>query len=197
MATVLDEPAVVLICVTIAAVLFVVEAALPTMGLAGTGGVIAAVAGAVGIARQDAPWWPLVGPALATVVWSLLVVARRRWLVGELAAVIAYGAGGVGFAALSHDVAAAATAIASAIVLSAAYPPLQGAAARLLDAPPQVGMEALVGLLAVVDRWTGDRGVVLLHGTRWNATCEHGETVTTGQRVVVVATHGNTLVIRC
>ena len=186
MGDLLDQPAVVLLCVMIAAALLLVEAALPTFGIAGTTGLLAAIGAAVGINRQDAEWWPLLGTAAAIIVWALLILARRRSPVAEAAAIAAFAAGGLGFAAVNSDWASAALTIVGTVGLALAFPPLHGAATKVLDAPPQTGMESLVGQPAVVDRWADNGGVVLLGGTRWNAVGAAVADLHGGDRVTVV-----------
>ena len=195
MGDLLDQPAVVLLCVMIAAALLLVEAALPTFGIAGATGMLAAVGAAVGINRQDAEWWPLFGTAAAIIVWALLILARRRSPIAEGAAIAAFAAGGLGFAAVNSDWASAALTIVGTVGLALAFPPLHGAATKVLDAPPQTGMESLVGQPAVVDRWADNGGVVLLGGTRWNAVGAADADLHGGDRVTVVGSHGNTLVV--
>jgi membrane-bound ClpP family serine protease len=196
---VLDQPAVVLLCVTIAAVLFIIEAALPTLGIAGTAGVAVSIAAGIGIDRQNADWWPLVGPAAAMIVWAFLVVARRRSPILEVCAIGAFTAGGLGFAAANSDGATAALTVVGAAALAFAFPPLHRAATAPLSAPPQVGMEALVGMPAVVDHWDNGSGVVVLRGTRWNAIPDDSVAPRadphSGDEVTVVGSRGNTLVI--
>ncbi len=195
MGDLLDQPAVVLLCVMIAAALLLVEAALPTFGIAGATGMLAAVGAAVGINRQDAEWWPLFGTAAAIIVWALLILARRRSPIAEAAAIAAFAAGGLGFAAVNSDWASAALTIVGTVGLALAFPPLHGAATKVLDAQPQTGMESLVGQPAVVDRWADNGGVVLLGGTRWNAVGAAVADLHGGDRVTVVGSHGNTLVV--
>ena len=57
-----DEPSVVLVCVTIAALLLIVEVALPTIGIAGTLALIAGGFAVAAIVEEDLTWWPLLGP---------------------------------------------------------------------------------------------------------------------------------------
>ena len=75
MGSLLDEPATILVIITLAALLVVVEAALPTIGIAGSLALGLSVGAVVGLERQDAPWWPLLGPALAVVVWATVTGA--------------------------------------------------------------------------------------------------------------------------
>jgi membrane-bound ClpP family serine protease len=192
---VLDEPAVILLCVTLAAALVVVEVALPTLGLAGTTGAVAAVGAGVGIDRADARWWPLLGSVVAVLLWSFLVVNRRRHVRAEIVAVAAYAAGSAGFAIVNSDPAAFAVAVVCTAALAVAFPPLHDGAARLLTAQAQVGMESLVGRTARVDRWEDRTGVVLIQGTRWNARSSLPISLGSGDEVTVLGSHGNTVEI--
>ena len=146
----LDEPAIVLIVLTLAAALFIVEVALPTAGVAGTLALVLGLTAVAGISEQDADWWPLIGPKAgrdpvgrddrpaAAVPRSReccrpAVRRRQRGLFGVLAdspltAVI----GG-----------------ALAVPLGAGFPRLHERARALLDQPARVGMEAQVGSQAV------------------------------------------------
>lgn len=191
----LDEPAIILLCVTLAAALVVVEVALPTLGFAGTTGGVAAVGAVIGIDRAEATWWPLLGSVVAVVLWSALVLSRRRSRAAELMAIAAYAAGGAGFAIANDDWAAFGVAVACSVALAAAFPPLHRGATRLLNAQAKVGMEALVGQTARVDRWLDGAGVVVLAGTRWSATAAQPLSLGEGDEVTVVGSHGNTIEI--
>jgi membrane protein implicated in regulation of membrane protease activity len=190
---VLNEPAIILACVTLAAVLVVVEVALPTLGFAGTTAAVAAVAAGVGIDRAEATWWPLIGSAIAVVLWSALVLGRRRSFLAEATALAAYAAGSLGFAGANTDGPAFAVGAACTLALALAFPPLHRGATRLLGAQAKVGMESLVGQVARVDRWAAGSGVVMLHGTRWNATSDPMLSLGEGDEVVVTGSHGNTV----
>ncbi len=59
------------------------------------------------------------------------------------------------------------------------------------------GPEALTGRIGVVQTWTGGGGQVALDGGLWTAAPEQGcEQLSAGDRVVVDAIHGLTLVVR-
>ena len=166
----LDQPAAVLVLLSLAAALFVIEVALPTAGVAGTLALLLGVAALVGIDRQDAEWWPLLGPMTAVVLWAALVASRRRSPVLEPIALVLFGAGSVGFGWLADSPATVAVGLAITVTLGAGYPALHRAAMRLLERPAQVGMEALVGVLGVVAEWDGAHGSVRLQGSLWTAT---------------------------
>jgi len=191
----LDEPAIILLCATLASALVVVEIALPTLGLAGAIGTVSALLAMIGIDRANAVWWPLLGSVLAVVVWSALVLSRRRSRAAELTALAAYAAGSAGFAIANEDAPAFGIAVACAIALALAFPPLHRGATRLMNAPAQVGMDAFVGMTARVDRWQDGMGVVLLQGTRWGATSGEPLSLGEGDEVTVVGSHGNTIEI--
>jgi len=189
----LDEPAVILIGVTLATVLVVLETALPTLGIAGALAAAATVLALIGIDRSEATWWPLAGSAVAVVVWLALLFGRRRSRRAEAGAIAAYAAGGIGFALVNDDAPALAAAVAGTIVLAATFPPLHRAATKLLGAKALVGMESLAGATARIDRWQGQSGVVLLHGTRWNASSAVPVSLGVGDEVTVSGFHGNTV----
>ncbi len=191
----LDEPAIILLCVTLASALVVVEVALPTLGLAGATGTVAALLAMIGIDRADAIWWPLLGSVVAVVVWSALVLSRRRSQAAELTALAAYAAGSAGFAIANEDAPGFGVAVACAIALALAFSPLHRGAAALMNAPAHVGMDAFVGMTARVDRWQDGAGVVLLQGTRWGATSARPLSLGEGDEVTVIGSHGNTIEI--
>jgi len=189
----LDQPAVVLVLLSIAAALFVVEVALPTAGVAGTLALLLGVAAAVGIDRQDADWWPLLGPTLAVVLWAVLVVSRRRSPVLEPIALVLFGVGSAGFGLLADSPAAVVVGLAITVGLGVGYPAIHGAAMRLLAQPAQVGMEALIGQVGVVTAWDGDRGSVRLQGSLWMA--KSAGVVAGGDEVEVQGFSGMTITV--
>lgn len=191
MGSLLDEPATILVVITMAALLLVVEAALPTVGIAGTLALVLSVAAVVGIERQDATWWPLLGPAVAVVVWCVMVARRSRPPAGQAAAAVAFGGGSIAFGAMADSPATAIIGAVAAAALAAAFPTLHGAAQRLLEGPTQVGMDSLVGATGEVVAWTGRAGTVRLQGSLWNATSNHPLEV--DDPVAVVAFSGTTL----
>ncbi|MBA3399256.1 MAG: hypothetical protein H0U01_04790 [Acidimicrobiia bacterium] len=191
-----DEPAVVLVLVAIAAILLVIEVALPTLGIAGTLGFAAATGAVVAVLRDDMTWWPLVGPAAAVLVWAVLIAARTSSPVTEVVAAASFALGGVGFGLANDDVASIVVAVITTAVLALGFPRAQRAANRLLDRPSVVGMEGLVGRAATVDRWQGDVHVVLLDGSRWNAETDATVELRAGDEVEVVGFHGSTVAIR-
>lgn len=191
----LDQPAVILLCVTLATAFVVIETALPTLGVAGTIAAAAALLAVIGIERSDATWWPLLGSVAAVAVWLALLFGRRRSRLAELGAIAAYAAGGAGFALANDNGPALAAAIGGTIVLAAAFPPLHRGTIKLLGAAAKVGMESLTGETALIDQWHGRRGVVLLQGTRWNASSDVSISFGLGDEVTVVGFHGNTVEI--
>ena len=189
----LEEPAVILALVTLAAALAVVEVALPTLGVAGITATVSVLLAGIGIDRADTTWWPLIGAAVAVVVWMALIVARRRSRAAEAVAITAYAAGSFGFAAANSDGPAYAVAAACTLALAVAFPPLHRGAKRLLGAQAKAGMESFVGQVARVDRWSNGSGVVLLQGTRWNATSDPRLSLGQGDEVTVTGSHGSTI----
>lgn len=187
----LDQPAAILVIITLAALLFVVEAALPTMGVAGTLALVLGVAAVVGVEQQDATWWPLVGPAGAIVLWCVMVARRSRTPGGQALAATLFGAGSVAFGAYEDSAVTAVVGMLAAVGLAAAFPHLHGAARRLLERPTQVGMDSLVGAEGTVVGWAGTTGNVRLQGSLWNAHA--AEPLAIGDVVTVVTFSGMTL----
>ena len=189
----LDEPSVVLVLVTFAAALFIVEVALPTVGVAGMLGLAASALAIYAIVHNDMTWWPLLGPALGVVTWAVMIAMQRRSPVWEAVAGAAFGLGGALFAIANDDGASMVVTVIATAVLVLAFPRLHDAATRLALRPAQVGMESLVGGVAIVDRWDRTGGVVLLEGSRWNAAASRAIDLAPGDPVTVVGFHGNTV----
>jgi membrane-bound ClpP family serine protease len=187
----LDEPAAILVIISLAALLLVLEVALPTVGIAGTLATVLSVGAVVGLARQGATWWPLLGPAGALVLWCVMVAVRSRPVAGQAVAAGLYLGGSVGFGALADSWATVVTGVLGSAALAAAYPRLHTAAQHLLDLPTQVGMDSLVGVVVEVDSWKGSSGTVLHQGSRWSATAP--APLKKGDRATVVAFSGMTL----
>lgn len=191
----LDEPSVVLVCATVAALLLIVEVALPTIGVAGTLALLCGGLAAAGIVDQDATWWPLLGPALAVATWSAVIVRQRRSAVLELLAAGAFAAGGALFAIVNDDSMSMVVTAAGTPLLAFGFPRLHDAATLLVRRPAQVGMDALVGTTATVDRWDGDAGIVVLQGARWNARSPGALGAAPGTLVTVIGYTGSTVTV--
>jgi membrane-bound ClpP family serine protease len=187
----LDEPATVLVAITLAVLLLVVEAALPTVGIAGTLALLLSGVAVVGIDRQDATWWPLLGPAVAVVMWCVMVARRSRTPAGEVVAASLFGGGSVAFGVMASSAVTALLGAFAAAGLAAAFPRLHEAAHRLLERPPKVGMDSLVGQTGEVVTWNGLSGTVRLQGSLWNARAAQPFEV--GDPVEVVSFSGMTL----
>lgn len=191
MGSLLDQPAAVLVMLTLAAFLLVVEAALPTVGIAGTLGLVLSVGAIVGVDRQDATWWPLLGPAVAVVAWCVMVARRERPVAGQVAAAVLFGGGSITFGVMADSTVTAVVGGLAAVVLAADFPWLHGAAQRLLERPTQVGMDSMLGASVEVVHWDGLTGTVRVHGSLWNATS--ARPLAPGDRAAVVAFAGTTL----
>jgi membrane-bound serine protease (ClpP class) len=187
----LDEPAIVLIALTLAAALFIVEVALPTAGVAGTLALVLGLTAVAGISEQDADWWPLIGPKLAVILWAVMIARRRRSPALEATAVVLFAAGGILFGVLADSPAAAAVGALLALPLGAGFPRLHQKARDLLEQPARVGLEAQVGSQGEVVRWKGGAGTVRLDGSLWNATSS--SPLRAGDPVSIVGHHGMTL----
>lgn len=190
----LDEPAVVLLAATAAAIFLLLEVALPTVGLAGTAGMALAALAAWGATQhaEGDEWWPLLGVVTAVAVWGVLIAVQRHPVWAQTAAAALFAGGALGYAATTADAPAAGAAVVATPLLAVlAFPRLARASERLLDAPPQVGMDAMVGIGATVASWDGERGRVVVEGTLWNAEGPAG--LTPGAHVVVTGTTGLSL----
>jgi membrane protein implicated in regulation of membrane protease activity len=181
----LDAPAFVVVAFTLASALLLVEVALPTFGLAGISGLGLAGAGTLALARQDEPWWPLLLVALAVCLWAVQLARRSASAPAQAVATGLYAAGGAGYGLAAGDAATVVVAVLAAAGLTAGYPPLLAATRRLLAGPPQVGMEALIGRQALVERAEGTRGTVRLDGSLWSAFSVSGDLPAPGNSVLV------------
>jgi membrane protein implicated in regulation of membrane protease activity len=140
-----DLPAVVLIATALAAVLVLIEAALPTFGVAGTAALGFATIAVLSTGDGDHPWWPLLFVVVAVVVWAVLLTVRHQQRVLQAAAAVSFAGGSIGYAIASGDASAIVAAVAASIALPLLFPRLARATRRILDQPMQTGMESLVG----------------------------------------------------
>lgn len=185
----LDEPAVVLLAAAAAAVCLLLEAALPTAGLAGTAGLALAALALWGAGSQGEAWWPLLGVVAAVTLWGVAIVARRDGPGLRVSAAALFLAGGLGYALSTGDAPTAIAALVSTALLAlVAHPRIVAGAERLHGAPAQVGMESFVGSTAEVSTWSVDSGTVVLAGSLWSAVGP-GD-LRPGERVVVTASSG-------
>jgi membrane-bound ClpP family serine protease len=191
--TLLDEPAIVLVLLSLAAILFVVEVALPTFGVAGSTSLVFVVGAVLGLGRPDVDWWPLLGPLGAVALWAVMVARRSRSVPEQVAAAVLFIGGGVAFGIVADDAATVAVAIVVGIVKALSFPRLHTAASTLLNRPAQVGMESLVGSTGEVVRWDGEAGTVRISGSLWNAAADARPAV--GDLVEVVGYSGMTVLV--
>jgi membrane-bound ClpP family serine protease len=189
-----NEPAVVLLAVTLAAALIVAEFALPTLGLAGTAAAGLIVLAAVGINDGDLEWWPLSLVAIAVVLWTVMIARRKTSAIQQGVAVGLFTGGAVGFGVIESDPTTIVLALVLAGGLAVGFPSLFDKAVRLYDAPSSVGMESFVGRTAPVSSWEGTTGNVVLEGSFWNANGPEG--LTEGDEVVVSGYEGSTFTVR-
>ncbi len=194
MSEIAQEPAVVLLAVTLAAALLVGEFALPTLGIAGTAAAGLIVLAIIGIAEAELDWWPLSLAVIAIVLWCVMIARRQTSVVQQAVAVGVFTAGALGFGVIEGDPAAIALALASAAGVAVGFPALFDRAARLYDAPSPVGMESYVGRTATVSAWEGRAGAVVLDGSFWNA--EGSEAFADGDEVVVTGYEGMRFTVR-
>lgn len=186
-----DSAAVVLLALTLACALLVVELALPTSGIAGGAAVVLGAVGVVSLVEHDHRWWPLLLVGLAHGTWAGILLAWVPSRLGQVLAATAFAAGGSAYGILADDPAAVALAVGGAVLLALGFRPLQRAATTLLTLAPQHGMESLLDRRATVVRWAGRSGTVRLDGSLWSATS--AEPLEPGTDVVVVDTVGMTV----
>jgi membrane-bound ClpP family serine protease len=194
MVDVANEPAVVLLAVTLASALIVAEFALPTLGIAGTAGGALIVLAVVGINDADLEWWPLSLTVIAVVLWCVMIARRKTSVVEQSIAVALYTGGAVGFGAIEGDATTIVLGLLFAAGLAVGFPGLFDRAVRLYDAPSSVGMESYVGRTATVSAWDGTTGSVVLDGSFWNAAGPAG--LGDGEDVVVTGYEGMRLSVR-
>ena len=139
-----------------------------------------------GISQRDETWAPLMLIAVAVCLWAVLLVRKTDARSGRTTAAGLYAAGTVGYGAATGSVAAIVVGVAATAGLSAGFPVLLRQTQRLLDQPPQVGMEAFEGRKAIVAswEWEANRGTVRLDGSLWNATAD--VPVREGDEVLVI-----------
>jgi membrane protein implicated in regulation of membrane protease activity len=187
-----DAPAVVLVATTLAAVLLLVEAALPTFGLAGASALGLGIVALLSVDEGDGPLWPLLLVVAAVGTWAVLLTLQRP--AGRRREVVAgsmYALGSIGYGLLAEDATTVVVAIAGSIALPLVYPVLERHALRLARLPPQVGMEALVGRTGEVVRTVGGVTTVRIDGSFWNA--HSPAALSPGTEVVVLSFSGMTL----
>ena len=191
-----DVPVVVLIATALAAILILVEAALPTFGVAGTAALGFATIAILSTGGDGQSWWPLLFVVVAVLMWAVQLTVRRHHRVLEVAAAVAFAGGSIGYGIAAGDLPATVVAMIASVALPLVFPRLANATRRILDQPPRAGMEALVGLSGeVVVPPAGPppdgRITVRVEGSLWNA---HGtSTLPIGTNVVVTGFHGMTL----
>jgi membrane-bound ClpP family serine protease len=186
-----DAPAVVLVAFTLAAILFLVEVALPTFGVAGLSALALASFGFAAAAEHDQAWWPLLLAAAGVCLWAVLLFSRRTSTFAHLAAAGLFIVGGTSYGILASDPTTVILSVAGAAALFFSFRPLLATTNRLHDMPPQVGMQALVGRAGVVASWAGEAGSVRLDGSLWNA--KGASPLAVDDEVVVVGYNGLTI----
>lgn len=186
-----SAPWIAVVLLTLAVALAVVEAAVAGLGLAGAGAVACVVGAGAVVWQTEAPWWPLVAVAAATALWTALVGWPRAPAWAQVTAAGLHAAGGVGYGVAADDRATVVVAVLGASALAAGFPGLHRWTRGLVEQPPRIGMEALVGRTTVVEAVAGDRLAVRLDGSLWSIAAS--APVTPGQPVVVRGWHGMVL----
>lgn len=179
------SPEMVYLFFVLGGLLALVEAGLTTFGIAG---VLAGIFGslmAVGISANNYEWWPLGPAAISILICCIPLALHRRVRIIELIATVSLGAGSLLFAILNESVT---TGVFAAFATGGFY----FAADRVFrfveeaqNAPSTLGMDALVGRIANVKRWSGSTGTVMIDGAYWNASGPPG--LRLGHRVRVVS----------
>lgn len=191
MAWVPDAPVLVLLVLTVACALFLVEVALPTFGLAGVSAMVLAGLGLAVLVEQRDPWWPLLLVVLAVCTWAAVLLTWFPTRLGQVVAPVTFALGGGAYGVLADDAVTVVAAVVAAGALAAGFRPLMRATDRLLGLAPQTGMASLVDRRATVVRWVGGRGTVRLDGSLWSARGE--DALDVGAEVVVTGTEGMTV----
>jgi membrane-bound ClpP family serine protease len=154
--------------------------------VAGIGGFAMLWVGVGGISQRDETWAPLMLIAVAVCLWAVLLVRKTASPSGLATAAGLYAVGTVGYGAVTGNLGAMGVGAVATVGLSAGFPFLLRQTRRLLDQPPQVGMEAFEGRKATVASWNweANRGTVRLDGSLWNATAD--VPVQEGDEVLVI-----------
>lgn len=179
-ASVWSSPLAVYVITTVAVALALVEVALPTFGVAGASAGAMGLLALWGVDARSHPWWPFVLIGFAFALWAVELVRGSRTLRWPAAA--AFGIGSVSFGLATDDLGTSICAAAATVTFAAAFPTLSRAMARLNAARSPIGLDALDGRRAVVDRWDQGSGTVVVDGSRWSAVgppfLDPGATVT-------------------
>ena len=142
--------------------------------------------GAQGASQREETWFPLMLIAVAVCLWGVLLVRKTASRSGIATAAGLYAVGAIGYGAVTGSGTAIGLGAAATAGLWGGFPFLLRQTTRLLDSPPQVGMEAFEGRKAIVASWDwgSNRGTVRLDGSLWNATAD--VPVREGDEVLVV-----------
>ena len=142
--------------------------------------------GIQGASQREETWAPLMLIAVAVCLWGVLLVRRTSSRPGLASAAGLYALGAIGYGAVTGSVTAMGVGAVATAGLWGGFPFLLRQTRRLLDQPPQIGMEAFEGRTATVVSWDWEtrRGTVRLDGSLWNATAD--EPVTEGDEVLVI-----------
>ena len=193
-----DVPVVVLLATALAAILILVEAALPTFGVAGTAALGFATIAVLSTGDDDRSWWPLVFVVFAVMLWAVQLTVHRQHRALEIAAAVAYAGGSIGYGIAARDAIATVAGVLTSVALPLVFPRLLRATRRILEQPPRAGLDSLVGLPGVVVASpvaspSIDRFTVRVEGSLWNA--QGAAAMSEGTAVVVTGFRGNTLVV--
>lgn len=194
MEAIFEEPVSIYVCLVLAAIAVLIEAALPTFGVAGFIGLSLTVVASIALVDQRLDWWPLLPTAAGVGIWGVSLVFKCRSPVGQILAFALFTSGSLLFALLAEDLPTAIVGVTAGLGLAWTYPHLFAATHKLMNAPSEVGMESFVGQSATVVEWSGGSGKVKLGGGYWSAS---GATdLEAGQQVTVLSYEGMHLTIQ-
>jgi len=185
----------VLVSVVLGCAFFLVEAALPTFGVATVAGLGLLGLGVLAAGEQPSPWWPLILVAAALCIWAVLLIAQRPSPAAQAVSASLFGIGSVAYGVLATDPATVAVGVVGSVALPFAFRRLLAASVRLVDAAPQTGMEALIGRPATVVAWTQDHGTVRVDGSLWDARSGAGTPAPVAVNTEVMVTGYNEMTV--
>ncbi|MBI3257588.1 MAG: hypothetical protein HYZ59_07375 [Actinobacteria bacterium] len=86
MEAIFEEPVSIYLCLVLAAVAILIEAALPAFGVTGFIGLVLAGVASMAIVDQQLDWWPIRPTATGVGFWGVSLVFKRRSQVGQMVA---------------------------------------------------------------------------------------------------------------
>jgi membrane protein implicated in regulation of membrane protease activity len=170
METFLSQPVVAYVAFVLATSLALIEASLPTDGVAGVAAAVFAVIGVASVVVGGLVVWPLAVACLGAVAWLTLLIRRRRNVGADVAAAVVFAVGSLAFALVGgFDVFVAVVAVVASVALAIGFVPLHRAALRLHESREDVGMTSFLGRTVEVRFWEETSGTVIVDGAFWSA----------------------------